>query len=239
MTASSSHELAASGADAVVLTPAHQYPTGVVMTPERRSALIAWARDCGALIVEDDYDAEYRYDRDPVASLQGLAPIASPSSGRPPRRWRRPCGSAGSFRRRPARRGRAADPRDRDDAADPRSAGPGLVHRRRRTRPSPAPDAQALPRQARQPDAGAGATAARGAGQWRRRRPSPHGLAPGGIRRARRGDRGRAPRASACTSSTCIARRTRRVPPALLLGYALPTEIEVQTGVRLLAQAVG
>jgi len=67
-------ELAASDADAVVLTPAHQYPTGVVMTPERRSALIAWARDRSALIVEDDYDAEYRYDRDPVASLQGLAP---------------------------------------------------------------------------------------------------------------------------------------------------------------------
>jgi GntR family transcriptional regulator/MocR family aminotransferase len=67
-------ELAESRADAVVLTPAHQYPTGVVMTPERRSALIAWARERGGLIVEDDYDAEYRYDRDPVASLQGLAP---------------------------------------------------------------------------------------------------------------------------------------------------------------------
>lgn len=67
-------ELARSGADAAVLTPAHQYPTGVVMSAERRSALIAWARDRGALIVEDDYDAEYRFDRDPVASLQGFAP---------------------------------------------------------------------------------------------------------------------------------------------------------------------
>jgi GntR family transcriptional regulator / MocR family aminotransferase len=67
-------QLDAVDADAVVLSPAHQYPTGVVLGPARRGALIAWARRRGALIVEDDYDAEYRYDRDPVASLQGLAP---------------------------------------------------------------------------------------------------------------------------------------------------------------------
>jgi GntR family transcriptional regulator/MocR family aminotransferase len=67
-------ELAATGVDAVVITPAHQYPTGVVMTAERRSALLAWAHQRQALIVEDDYDVEYRFGRDPVASLQGLAP---------------------------------------------------------------------------------------------------------------------------------------------------------------------
>ena len=67
-------ELAAADADAVVMTPAHHYPTGVVMTAERRGALVAWARERGALIVEDDYDVEYRFGRDPVASLQGLAP---------------------------------------------------------------------------------------------------------------------------------------------------------------------
>jgi GntR family transcriptional regulator/MocR family aminotransferase len=67
-------ELAAADVDAVVMTPAHHYPTGVVMTAERRGALIAWARERGALIVEDDYDVEYRFGRDPVASLQGLAP---------------------------------------------------------------------------------------------------------------------------------------------------------------------
>jgi GntR family transcriptional regulator / MocR family aminotransferase len=61
-------------ADAVVLAPAHQYPMGTVLAPERRSELIAWARRNGGLIVEDDYDAEYRYDREPIASLQGLAP---------------------------------------------------------------------------------------------------------------------------------------------------------------------
>jgi len=58
----------------VVMTPAHHYPTGVVMTAERRAALIAWARERGALIIEDDYDVEYRFGRDPMASLQGLAP---------------------------------------------------------------------------------------------------------------------------------------------------------------------
>ena len=67
-------ELAAAGVDAVVITPAHQYPTGVVMTAERRSALLAWAHERQALIVEDDYDVEYRFGREPVASLQGLAP---------------------------------------------------------------------------------------------------------------------------------------------------------------------
>jgi GntR family transcriptional regulator/MocR family aminotransferase len=67
-------ELARAQVDAVVLTPAHQYPTGVVLSPERRTELIEWARRHDRLIVEDDYDAEYRYDRKPVAALQGLAP---------------------------------------------------------------------------------------------------------------------------------------------------------------------
>jgi GntR family transcriptional regulator/MocR family aminotransferase len=66
--------LAASGARVAVLTPAHQWPTGVVLAPERRHALLAWARDTDSVVIEDDYDAEFRYDRDPVGSLQGLAP---------------------------------------------------------------------------------------------------------------------------------------------------------------------
>ena len=60
--------------DAVALSPAHQYPTGTVLSPQRRAELVAWARRRGTLIVEDDYDSEYRYDREPLASLQGLAP---------------------------------------------------------------------------------------------------------------------------------------------------------------------
>jgi GntR family transcriptional regulator/MocR family aminotransferase len=61
-------------ADAVLVTPAHQYPTGGVLPAARRAALIDWARRRNALIVEDDYDAEYRYDREPIGCIQGLAP---------------------------------------------------------------------------------------------------------------------------------------------------------------------
>jgi len=57
-------------ADAVLVTPAHQFPTGAVLSPERRRALLAW----GGTVIEDDYDSEYRYDRAPVGTLQRLAP---------------------------------------------------------------------------------------------------------------------------------------------------------------------
>jgi len=61
-------------ADAVLVTPAHQFPTGSVLSGERRRELLAWARASGGLVVEDDYDAEFRYDREPIRALQGLAP---------------------------------------------------------------------------------------------------------------------------------------------------------------------
>jgi GntR family transcriptional regulator / MocR family aminotransferase len=64
--------LEASGADAVVVTPAHQFPTGAVLSPQRRAALIGWAERRDAVIVEDDYDAEFRYDREPIGAMQGL-----------------------------------------------------------------------------------------------------------------------------------------------------------------------
>ncbi len=67
-------ELERLNVDAVAVTPAHHFPTGVVMSPDRRSALLDWARRRDALILEDDYDAEYRYDREPVAALQGMDP---------------------------------------------------------------------------------------------------------------------------------------------------------------------
>ncbi|WP_037494811.1 MocR-like pyridoxine biosynthesis transcription factor PdxR [Solirubrobacter soli] len=57
-------------ADAVLVTPAHQFPTGAVLAPERRRELLAW----GGIVIEDDYDSEYRYDRAPVGTLQRLAP---------------------------------------------------------------------------------------------------------------------------------------------------------------------
>ena len=65
--------LAQTDASVVLVTPAHQFPTGTVLAPERRAALIEWAAE-EHLIVEDDYDSEYRYDRVAVGALQGLAP---------------------------------------------------------------------------------------------------------------------------------------------------------------------
>jgi GntR family transcriptional regulator/MocR family aminotransferase len=67
-------ELPVLDADAAVVTPAHQFPTGVVMAPARRLALVDWAAAREALVIEDDYDAEFRYDRKPVGAVQGLDP---------------------------------------------------------------------------------------------------------------------------------------------------------------------
>ncbi|MFD3466703.1 PLP-dependent aminotransferase family protein [Streptomyces sp. NPDC058682] len=67
--------LRASGAGAVLLTPAHQFPTGVVLDGERRRELLGWAA-AGGLVIEDDYDAEHRYDRAPVPALRALLPEA-------------------------------------------------------------------------------------------------------------------------------------------------------------------
>src|SRR6202023_3623629 len=66
--------LAASGARAVVVTPAHQSPTGVALAPRRGHGRGGGARRCAGYIVEDDYDWEFRYDREPVGALQGIAP---------------------------------------------------------------------------------------------------------------------------------------------------------------------
>ena len=62
------------GTRAVVVTPAHQFPTGTVLAPARRAALVEWARDVDGLVLEDDYDADFRYDRRPVGTVQGMAP---------------------------------------------------------------------------------------------------------------------------------------------------------------------
>ncbi|MFI5698105.1 PLP-dependent aminotransferase family protein [Kribbella sp. NPDC051586] len=58
----------------VLLTPAHQMPTGVPLAPERRTAAVEWARETGAVLIEDDYDGEFRYDRQAVGALQALDP---------------------------------------------------------------------------------------------------------------------------------------------------------------------
>ena len=61
-------------ADVLILTPSHQWPTGGVLSPQARAAVLRWAQRTGALVLEDDYDAEYRYDRAPIGAMQGLDP---------------------------------------------------------------------------------------------------------------------------------------------------------------------
>jgi GntR family transcriptional regulator/MocR family aminotransferase len=65
-------EAARTGAQAVLLTPAHQFPLGAALSDVRRAAVLAWVREVDGLVIEDDYDAEFRYDRRPVPALQGL-----------------------------------------------------------------------------------------------------------------------------------------------------------------------
>lgn len=88
--------LAASGVRAVVVTPSHQFPSGISWSAERRAALLDWARAVDGYVLEDDYDGDFRYDRAPVGALQGLDPervvylrARSASRSRPV------CGSAG------------------------------------------------------------------------------------------------------------------------------------------------
>ena len=67
-------ELSGTAAQAVLLTPAHQFPTGGPLHPGRRAEVVDWARASGGLVIEDDYDGEFRYDRQPVGAVQGLDP---------------------------------------------------------------------------------------------------------------------------------------------------------------------
>lgn len=67
-------ELTTMPVEAVAVAPAHQYPTGAVLSAQRRTAILDWARAGARVVIEDDYDAEYRYDHQPIGSLQGLAP---------------------------------------------------------------------------------------------------------------------------------------------------------------------
>lgn len=66
--------LVRSGVRTLVTTPAHQFPTGIAYSAARRSRLLDWARETDGVIMEDDYDGDFRYDRAPVGALQGLDP---------------------------------------------------------------------------------------------------------------------------------------------------------------------
>jgi GntR family transcriptional regulator / MocR family aminotransferase len=97
-------DLRALGSPAVLLTPAHQFPTGVVLGGERRRELIRWA-ESGGLVVEDDYDAEHRYDRPPVPALRSMLADGCVTPGACRSCWRRRCGWGGhSYRAGTGRR---------------------------------------------------------------------------------------------------------------------------------------
>ncbi|MFF7650315.1 PLP-dependent aminotransferase family protein [Streptomyces sp. NPDC007983] len=67
-------DLARTPARAVIVGAAHQFPTGTVLSPARRARLVRWAREVDGYVIEDDYDAEFRYDHHPVAVMQGMDP---------------------------------------------------------------------------------------------------------------------------------------------------------------------
>lgn len=87
-------------ADAVLLNPAHQFPLGGALLPERRAAVVEWARRTGGLILEDDYDGEFRYDRQPVGALQDLDPGRVVHLGTASKSLAPGCGWAGWWCRR-------------------------------------------------------------------------------------------------------------------------------------------
>ena len=139
-------DLRRSPARAAIVTPAHQFPSGVVLSPLRRRALIAWARAVDGYVIEDDYDAEYRYDRHPVGAMQGLAPdrviysgtlSKSLAAGSASRLARAAAATRRADRRQPA----AHRPLD----IDHRAGHLRRVPRQRRPRPPPAADAAHLP----------------------------------------------------------------------------------------------
>lgn len=83
-------------AGAVLLTPAHQFPTGNALHPKRRAAAVDWARATGGLVIEDDYDGEFRYHRQPVGAMQALDPEHVVYAGTASKSLAPRCGSAGS-----------------------------------------------------------------------------------------------------------------------------------------------
>ncbi len=140
-------------ARAVLLTPAHQFPTGAVLSAERRARCSRWAAEHDVLIIEDDYDAEYRYDRAPIGALQGLRPdlvahVGSVSKTLAPALRLGWLIAPPRWRERAAQR--RASPRPRPARA--RAARARRLHHPRRLRPPPAPQRPRLPPPPRRAD---------------------------------------------------------------------------------------
>ena len=230
--------LEAAGPDAVLVTPAHQFPTGVVLSPERRARLLEWAERRDAIVVEDDYDAEFRYDRAPVGALQGLSPdrvayLGSASKTLAPTLrlgWLIAAAAA-----RPAARRRGALHGDRAAAA--RAARVRRLPRARRARPAPAPDAPPLPAPARRADRGARASSCR---RSRCAGSRPACTSSPSCRRARtrRASSRRRSRARISLYGSASTRSGRGAEAALLLGYAVSPEPAIRAAVAKLAEAV-
>ena len=228
-----------SGCETIVVTPAHQFPTGVVMSSERRAALLAWADEVDGLIVEDDYDSELRYDRGPVGALQGLAPERVCHIGSAAKRLAP--GAAARVDAVAVMADRRADLREgtgRRRHVGRRAAGAGRLHRPRRARSPSAQDAPALPA----PAPGRAASAGRGG-----TRSLPHRGRCRSVRgrhtavRGRRGGADPGRRASPASPSTDWRRRARRTsarPAGIILGYANLSEPAIERGVELLAEAL-
>ena len=161
---------------AVLVTPAHQFPTGVVLAAERRAALLEWAASRRAVIIEDDYDAEYRFDCEPIGALQGLAEgrcrlprvrQQDAGAGPPDRLAVVAAGARGSGGARQAAR--------RPRLADARSARLRRFPRTRRPRSAPEEGAPDLPTAPRCPDGGADVPPSRAERGGCGGRPAPHG----------------------------------------------------------------
>ena len=170
--------------------PAHQWPTGVVLSPERRHALVAWAADRDAIIIEDDYDAEFRYDREPVGALQGLAPDRVVALGTVSKSLA-PTLRLGWILCPPSLVEAVAE---REAASRPRVARAGPAGRRdadrvRPLRPAPAPHARPCTRSKRDVLVGALARHAPEVALTRPRRRLPRRRAPAGVRRRAGGHR--------------------------------------------------
>jgi GntR family transcriptional regulator / MocR family aminotransferase len=232
-------DLAAQDVDAVMVTAAHQYPTGVVLSPDRRDVLIAWARERNAVILEDDYDAEYRYDRDPVAALQGLAPdrvayVGTVSKTLAPALrigWIvTPARLLGDIEQE--FRVSAAQPPTIDQVALASLVDDGGLDRHLRTmrRSYRAKRELLIGTLAEYAPALrlSGAAAGLHVMAWLPAECDEHAVA------LRAGELGVGVHE---LHRNCMAER--EWPPALLLGYALPTESEISTGAQLLARAIG
>ena len=226
------------------LTAAHQYPTGGVLPAERRAALIAWAERRRGLVIEDDYDAEFRYDREPIGAMQGLAPDRVVYAG-----------SASKILAPGLRLGWIVVPAELADAvaAAKKAADLGLARHRparvrrlprpRRARPPPPPAAADLPGAPRRPAGGARAAPARApAGRRVRRvaRPRLAAARPGRDRDHRGGGAQRDP-APGCRAPPARGRSrpTGEEPVGgLIFGYGTLGERALEPAVERLAAVI-